>query len=85
MHKQAGTSFCKLGDASGLVQSGPRIKLFHRTLNCFFYRLLRALIGGQVNERASSGNVINWLAEAVSLQASKFDANRRFQTRFVRC
>jgi hypothetical protein len=33
-------------------------KTFRRTLNCLFYRLLRALIGGQAYERASSGNVI---------------------------
>ena len=43
--------------------SGPRIKLFHRTLNCLFYRLLRALIGGRVNEKASSGNVITEFPE----------------------
>jgi hypothetical protein len=35
-----------------------REKTFRRTLNCLFYRLLRALIGGQAYERAPSGNVI---------------------------
>ena len=53
---------------SGLVLSGPHIKLFHMTLNCLFYRLLRALIGGQVNEKASSSNVITEFPEDVVLQ-----------------
>jgi hypothetical protein len=34
-------------------------KTFCRTLNCLVYPLLRALIGGQAYERASSGNVID--------------------------
>ena len=54
---------CKLGGSLGLVLSGPRIKLFHRTLNCLFDRLLRVLIGGQANERASSGNVRKYFPE----------------------
>ena len=41
--------------------SGPRIKVFHRTL--LFYRLLRALIGGQANEGASSGNFRKYFPE----------------------
>jgi hypothetical protein len=39
------------------VLTNLREKTFRRTLNCLFYRLLRALIGGQAYERASSGNV----------------------------
>ena len=61
--------FCKLGDASGLVLSGPHIKRFHRTFNCLFYRLLRALIGGQVNKKASSSNVITEFPEATLVEA----------------
>ena len=34
---------------------------FRRTLNHLFNRLLRALIGGQAYERASSGNVIRYV------------------------
>jgi hypothetical protein len=41
------------------VLTSLREKTFCRTLNCLFYRLLRALIGGQAYERASSGNVID--------------------------
>jgi hypothetical protein len=42
-------------------------KLLYKILNCPFHRLLRALIGGQTNERVSSGNVINSFAEATCL------------------
>jgi hypothetical protein len=45
------------------MMSVLREKLFHRTLNCLLYQLLRALIGGQANEKASSGNVINCYTE----------------------
>jgi hypothetical protein len=41
------------------VLTSLREKTFCRTLNCLFDRLLRALIGGQAYERASSGNVID--------------------------
>jgi hypothetical protein len=60
------------------VLTSLREKTFCRTLNCLFYRLLRALIGGQAYERASSGNVIDCPPDVCRPRASLTPTTDRY-------